>query len=223
MTVPPSRQARPNSDTNLDHIFPQSFFRDTEFLQTSEYDRIWNLQRTHETCNNQEKGGFLNGFPVFHCECHWLQIRERNGTYALEVSYRPPNGNEYQRIIVPYGQFQVGREISDPKQLLPKGGEHKVVGFMQAPSRGMKISQVTVDVTRAFSGGRQSFTFVGKSKRGVIRQGENGHVFPVLAPDEVPAFNNAEKLRMRSGGTLDNNLLATLNSEVITMELRHHE
>ena len=202
-----------SSEANLDHIFPRAFFKDAKYLKPSEYDSLWNLQRTHKTCN-EGKGGFLYGFPVFQCECHWLHIREKGRGFSLEVIYKPCSGDLYRRTVVPDGRFQVGGGISDPKGLLPSNGS--IVGgfFIQSPEQGMTISNVTVDLR----GGRPTFCFVGKS-RGALRQGENCHVFPVLERDEVAAFNDAEKARSESGGIVDDNLLDTFNSEVMHWEV----
>ena len=213
-------------EADLDHIFPQAFFRDTKALNPREYDRPWNLQRMHKECNREAKGGFVSGFPVFKCACHWLQIRTQGGKYALELSYRPPGRDIYRVVVVPYGKFDVGHgTISDPKGLLPSGEDHVVVGFIQASERGMTISSVTTDPQAAFSGARKSFSFVGKSKRGTIRRGENSHLFPLLAPSEVTAFNAFEKHRVDRGGAVDDgdNLIATFNSEVLSLELEYDE
>ena len=221
------KEACPNSETNIDHIFSQAFFRDTHALQPGQYDGLWNLQRMHKACNNEAKGGFLSGFPVFRCKCHWLQIRKRRGEYALEVSYRLDGGDVHRVVVVPFGRFDVGGgSISDPKGLLPSGGDHVVAGFIRAPAdRGISVRSVTIDTGAAFAGGRQSFGFVGKAKRGRFRQGENGHMFPLLAPDEIAAFNQSEKSRVMRGGKLDDdeNRLVAFNSEVVGLEMAYNE
>ena len=214
-------------DADLDHVIPQAFFRDTKALNSKQYDSLWNVQRMHKGCNNEAKGGFLAGFPVFKCECHWLQIRERDGQYALEVSYRPHDGGRHRVVVVPYGQFDIGDgKVSDPKGLLADNGEHVVVGYIQAPpDRGMSISSVTVDLDAAFGGGRKSFAFVGRAKRGTLKRGDNAHVFPLLSPDEVAAFNQAERDRVQRGGAVDeaDNLLVKLNSAIVPLEAEYDE
>ena len=173
----------------------------------------------HKPCNNETKGGFLFGFPVFKCKCHWLQIRTHRGEYALEVSYCPSDGDVHRVVVVPYGKFDVGEgRISDPKGLLSSDGDHVVAGFIQVPDRGMSISSITVDIGAVFAGGRKSFSFVGKAKRGTFRPGKNAHVFTLLAPDEVTSFNQFEKNRVKCGGTVDgnDNLLVTFKSEIVS-------
>ena len=180
----------------------------------------------HKACNNESKGGFVFGFPEFKCKCHWLQVRKRGSEYALEVSYKPSDNGLYRVIVVPYGKFDVGGKVSDPKGLLPHNEEHVVAGFIQAPpDRGMSISSVTFDVEKAFASGRKLFSFVGKSKRGTLRKGENTHMFPVLTADEVVVFNQSEKNRVKNGGNLDDvdNLIVTINSEVIDLEIEYDE
>ena len=219
-------EAASGPETDLDHIFPRAFFRDTKSLNPTEYDSPWNLQRMHKVCNGDTKGGFLFGFPLFKCKCHWLRIKKRREKYALEVSYRPSDADIRQVIVVPYGKFQVGDgRISDPKGLLPPGQEHILVGYVQVPDRGMSISSITVDLGAAFTGGRKSFSFVGKERKGTLRKGENGHVFPLLATGEVNAFNQFEENRVkREGGNDDDaNLLITFNSEVVRSEIKYDE
>ena len=219
-------KAGSKSETDLDHIFPKAFFRDTKALDPREYDEPWNLQRMHKVCNNETKVGFVSGFPVFTCKCHWLQIRERGGKYALEVSYSPADADVHRVVVVPHGKFDVGDgTMSDPKGLLDTAGDHVLIGRLRALDRGMSISSVTVDIAAAFGGGRQSFYFVGRQKRGTLRAGENGHRFPLLTPDEVTAFNEFETERANSEcaqGDVDH-LLATFNSEVIRFEMEFNE
>lgn len=215
-----------SSETDLDHIFSQAFFRDTKVLHHHEYNKPWNLQRMHKACNNETKGGFLFGFPVFKCACHWLQIEQHNGKHALEVSYCPTAGDVYRTVVVPHGKFDVGDgTISDPKGLLPSGEDHVVAGFIQTPDRGMSISSVTIDVGAAFSGGRKSFTFVGKAKKGTLRRGKNAHIFPLLSLDEVATFNQFEKDRVKHGGSVNDNdnLLVVFNSEFVPLEVDYDE
>ena len=217
------KKACTGTETNIDHIFPQAFFRDTNALAPEKYNRPWNVQRMHKACNNEAKGGFVSGFPVFKCKCHWLQIRKRGSEYALEVSYKPSDCSVYRVVVVPYGKFDVGGEVTDPKGLLPHNEDYVVAGFIQTPDRGMTISSITVDVEAAFASGRKSFSFVGKSKRGTLRKGENTHMFPVLTADEVVAFNQSEKNRVKCGGTVDDadNLLITFNSEIIDLKIEY--
>ena len=37
------KETRLSRETDLDHIFPQAFFRDTKGLQHLEYNKLWNL------------------------------------------------------------------------------------------------------------------------------------------------------------------------------------
>ena len=50
-------------------------------------------------------------------------------------------------------------------------------------------------------------------------------MFPLLAPDEVAAFNDFEKHRVDCGGVVDDgdNLIAAFNSEVLPLELQYDE
>ena len=219
-----SEEALENSETNLDHIFPRAFFRDTKSLPPRQYDKPWNVQRMHMACNNEKKGGFISGFPVFKCICHWLQIAERNGKYALKVTYCPSKGVVYQAVVVPFGRFDVGDgSVSNPNGLLPRSGDHVAVGLIHVPDHGMVIKNVDIDLRDAFAGGRVSFTFVGRAKRGKLRRGKNGHVFPLLAAQEVAAFNQFERKRVDCGGIVDDNdnLLVTFNSEIIPFGMRY--
>ncbi len=219
-------QTHLGSEIDLDHIFPQAFFRDTNIFQPHQYNGAWNLQRMHRTCNNETKGGFLFGFPVFKCACHWLQIKQHNGKHALEVSYCPTGDEVYQAIVVPFGKFDVGDgTISDPKGLLRSNEDHAVAGYIQTPDRGLSISSITVDVGAVFAGARKSFSFVGKAKKGTLRQGMNAHTLPLLSLDEVTTFNQFENDRVKHGGSVsdDDNLVVIFNSEVVPLEVRYDE
>ena len=50
-------------------------------------------------------------------------------------------------------------------------------------------------------------------------------MLPVLTADEVAAFNQSEKNRVKRGGTVDDadNLLVTFNSEVMGFEMQYDE
>ena len=219
-------QAHIGSETDLDHIFPQAFFRDTNIFQPHEYNGVWNLQRMHKTCNNESKGGFLFGFPVFKCACHWLQIKEHKGKHALEVLYCPARDQVFHVVVVPFGKFDVGDgTISDPKGLLPSNEDHVVAGYIQVPDRGMSISSISVDADAMFAGARKSFSFVGKAKKGTLKRGMNAHTLPLLSLDEVVAFNQFEKNRVKHGGFVSdrNNLVAGFNSEVVPLEITYNE
>ena len=218
------KEAGPSSEADIDHMFPRAFFKDTKFLCPRDYDDEWNLQRMHVSCHRDRKRGFLTGFPVFRCKCHWLQIRRRREKHALEVSYHPSGADIHRVVVVPYGKFDVGDgRISDPKGLLPPEEEHVAAGFIQVPDRGMSISSITVDLSAAFSGGRQSFSYVGRARKGTLRKGENVHIFPLLAPGEVAEFNQFEEYRVkRDGGVVDgDNLLVNFNSQVVRLEVEY--
>ena len=220
------KEAGPGSEADIDHMFPRAFFKDTKFLCPRDYDDEWNLQRMHVSCHRDRKRGFLTGFPVFRCKCHWLQIRRRREKYALVVSYRQTGADVCPKVVVPYGKFNVGEgRISDPKGLLPSNEDHVLVSSFEVPDRGMSISKVTVDISAAFSGGRQSFSYVGRARKGTLREGENVHIFPLLAPGEVAEFNQFEEYRVkRDGGMVDrDNLLATFNSQVIHLEVEYDQ
>ena len=137
----------------------------------------------------------------------------------------PADSGLYRVVVVSYGKFNIGGEVSDPKGLLPQNEEHVLAGFIQAPERGMFISSITVDGNKVFASGRKLFSFVGKSKRGTLRKGENTHMFPILTADEVVVFNQSEKNRVTNGGTVDDadNLIATVNSEVINLAIEYDE
>ena len=50
-------------------------------------------------------------------------------------------------------------------------------------------------------------------------------MFPLLAPDEIAAFNQSEKSRVMRGGKLDDdeNRLVAFNSEVVGLEMAYNE
>ena len=62
--------------SSLDHIIPKALFSKVAIGRRAEFEKDWNLQPMHVSCNNNTKGSHLEGWPCFTCKCHYLQIRK---------------------------------------------------------------------------------------------------------------------------------------------------
>ena len=60
---------------NVDHIIPSAFFSKTAGGNRSRYERDWNCQPMHVSCN-QEKAAEVTEWPKFRCRCHFLQVEQ---------------------------------------------------------------------------------------------------------------------------------------------------
>ena len=60
---------------NVDHIIPAAFFSKVAGGNRSRYERDWNCQPMHVSCN-QEKAAEVAEWPKFRCRCHFLQVEE---------------------------------------------------------------------------------------------------------------------------------------------------
>ena len=64
-------------ESDVDHIIPSAFFSKVAGRDRRLYERDWNCQPTHLACN-RSKGGGLDSWPKFRCNCHFLQIEDNH-------------------------------------------------------------------------------------------------------------------------------------------------
>lgn len=71
---------------NVDHMVSKSFIR-TRMTGTRRQDFMddWNVQPTCPACNS-ERGGLLDGWPLYKCQCHYLQIDRKGDLYVHETT-----------------------------------------------------------------------------------------------------------------------------------------
>ena len=77
-----------------DHIIPKSYF--TAAFPESKwrlFEKPWNRQPMHKACD-EKKGGYLTGFPMFDCGCHFMLIT----TAAKLLTCCSTVGSEYKHI-----------------------------------------------------------------------------------------------------------------------------
>ena len=60
---------------SVDHIIPVAFFSKVSRDDRSLYERDWNCQPMHESCN-EKKAARLAEWPKFRCRCHFLQVED---------------------------------------------------------------------------------------------------------------------------------------------------
>ena len=71
------RSIEPGQKCNVDHIIPSAFFSKIAGGERGRYERDWNCQPTHVSCN-QRKAAEVAEWPRFRCRCHYLQVEEGN-------------------------------------------------------------------------------------------------------------------------------------------------
>lgn len=71
---------RIEGSVSIDHIIPQSFGPKKKF------DGFWNFQAMCVKCNNEDKGGQINGLPSFNCICHYFAITGEDLALVYEDS-----------------------------------------------------------------------------------------------------------------------------------------
>ena len=56
-----------------DHIIPRALFSKVAKDRVPEFNRDWNCQPMHDTCN-KTKSFQMTDWPEFDCQCHYLQV-----------------------------------------------------------------------------------------------------------------------------------------------------
>ena len=165
------------ADASLDHIFTQSFFKDREeSITPTDYNREWNSQPMHKQCNNK-RAGQIYGFPVFTCSCHWLQIDSTSQGHVLTLHYRTNESKSEYTVVTEKHNF-VTENISTGKFSAELGGISKIA------------------ISSVWSMGQ-----LKPGKKGITGEGQLGHAFPRIAPEEVPLFNRLEIQRIEGSST----------------------
>ena len=114
---------------NVDHVIPSAFFSKVCGGSRSLYERDWNCQPMHSSCNTKKAAG-LTEWPRFRCSCHFLQVE--NG--HLFVRTRGRAGSE-KHLLLP-NIVSPSRDKVDARVVVGPGklGGQKVLGA----SAGMK-------------------------------------------------------------------------------------
>ena len=72
------------SDASVDHMISRSFIGFMPADRRKDFYFNWNTQPMCKACNNVDKGGQLNGWPLFKCGCHYLQVHQDENMYVHE-------------------------------------------------------------------------------------------------------------------------------------------
>ena len=156
------------ADASLDHIFTRSFFKDREdSIRPTDYNNYWNCQPMHRSCNNK-RAGQIYGFPLFTCSCHWLQIERTRLGHVLRLHHKTTHGELVFAVSTEKHDF-VFRNIST-------GAFRDVLG-----------GQSEIEIAGVWSMGQRKL-----GKQGITGEGQSGHAFPRISPEEVPLFNQLE-------------------------------
>ena len=171
------KQIKTRTEATVDHIFTKSFFKDREdSIRPKDYNKDWNLQPMHQQCNG-DRGGQIYGFPLFTCACHWLRIDKTPKGHILTLHHR-------------IGKNETAFPVSTE--------EHNFV--FNSISTG-KFAAEFGGITEVEVAGVWSMGQVGPGKLGITGEGQLGHVFPRISPDEVQQFNWLEIQRIKGSSS----------------------
>ena len=93
---------------NLDDMVPRSFIAARmKPTQRHEFMADWNVQPMCPACNTA-RGGLLEGWPVYKCRCHYLQIDAMN---RLHVHESTSGGSEIRHLLDENAVINVGHGI----------------------------------------------------------------------------------------------------------------
>ena len=186
---------RNRADASLDHIFTKSFFKDREdSVRPKHYNKEWNCQPMHQDCNSK-RGGQIYGFPLFTCSCHWLQIDRTSKGHVLTLHYGKNRAKFAFRVTTEEQSF-VFRNPSTGKFHDQLGGSPEI------------------EISSIWSMGQ-----LKPGKKGITGKGQLGHVFPRVAPEEVPLFNQLEIQRVKGNSS---ETIGKFNRRMDPMKIQVH-
>ena len=157
----------------LDHILPESWWRDREPVGPGYYNQEWNFQPMHRQCNNSDKRGQIYGFPVFTCRCHWLRIEKTKTGYILILFYRK-------------GNTAFGNQICTERDLVVISKQDLKNSIILGPGESLVEMPLVVWSLASHKPG----------VKGITGPGYAGHGLPALSPEQVPEFNQLELQRI---------------------------
>ena len=178
LTLP--KKGWPNRDPiTLDHIIPESWWRDRQPVGPEYYNQEWNFQPMHQRCNTSEKRGQVYGFPVFACRCHWFRIEKTERGHILVLLYRK-------------GNYAFGNQISKEGDLVVTDKQELINSMNLEPEESL------VDMTPVV----WSLANHPPGTEGITGPGFAGHGLPILSPEQVLEFNELELQRL-AGTAID--------------------
>ena len=186
------RKKIPNrADGSIDHIFTRSFFKDREVsIKPKDYNEPRNCQPMHKDCN-KTRGGQIDGFPLFTCLCHWLQIYKTSRGHVLRLFYRTNKGTFSCTVVTEENRF-----------------------VFENPSAGKFASELgEINISGAWS-----MAQLKPGKKGIVGPGHLGHGLPRIDPEEVDLFNRLERQRIRGNSS---ETINKFNSRMIRMQVHY--
>ncbi len=157
----------------LDHIIPESWWRDRQPVGAEYYNQEWNFQPMHRRCNSSDKRGQIYGFPVFTCRCHWLRIDKTETGYILLLFYR-------------VGNTAFGNQICTERDLIVISKQDLKNSINL--SAGESLVEMPLVVW--------SLANHKPGVEGITGPGYAGHGLPALSPEQVLEFNLLEPQRI---------------------------
>ena len=165
--------SRNNDPITLDHIIPESWWRDRGPVGPEYYNQEWNFQPMHCQCNSGDKRGQIYGFPVFTCRCHWLRIDKTETGHILLLFYRK-------------GNTAFGNQICTERDLIVISKQDLENSATLEP--GWSLVEMPLIVW--------SLANHEPGVEGITGPGYAGHGLPALSPEQVLEFNQLESQRI---------------------------
>ena len=89
------KEFKSTQEATVGHIIPQSLFKTFEVKRAGDFKKDWNTQPECPDCNLR-RGGQVNGWPLFKCSCHLLEVEKlgsrRRAIHIVESAHHwgPP-------------------------------------------------------------------------------------------------------------------------------------
>ena len=125
----------------------------------------------HQECHTK-RSGQIYGFPLFTCSCHWLQIDRMSKGHVLTLHYKTNEG-KFEFAVTTEEHSFVFKNLSTGKYSTQFGGSPEI------------------EISRIWSMGQ-----LKPGKKGITGEGQLGHAFPRIDPEEVQLFNRLETQRI---------------------------
>ena len=89
-----------------------------------DYRADWNTQPMCKECNNIGKHGQMVGFPVFECQCHFLQIDKTGDMFVYETTGMDTNIHLFlENIVEPHTSVALASWRVIPRNSPGKGSQ----------------------------------------------------------------------------------------------------
>ena len=164
---------------SVDHMIPKSFIWSIPALRRKDFYDDWNTQPMCKTCNSEDRGGQLDGWPIFKCGCHYLRIGSDEGMYIHE---RTGTG-EKAHLLMERAVSEDGTVAVLYARKLPGAGNAS--GWSRDPRThgGHLLVPVPKNSVRAFNW--FELAKIGEARGGLVHTGKGGGRCTFLPSGEI--------------------------------------